>query len=131
VSEGKAQYHSVVVRLERRMAGGWGGRINYTWSSNKNNIFGEHNQFSNDSGSRDRPLNSYDVEAEYGHSITEQPHRVNFGVTYELPFGKGKKQLSEPGIGRVLGGGWSITATGYFQSGFPAAIIQSNNNTGI
>jgi hypothetical protein len=131
VSGGKAQYHSIVLRLERPMVNGWGGRINYTWSSNKNNIFGELNQFSNNSSDRNLPLNSYDVEAEYGHSITEQPHRLNFGLTFELPFGKNKKHLSEPGIARVLLGGWSITGTGYFQSGFPAAIIQSNNNTGL
>jgi hypothetical protein len=131
VSEGKAQYHSIVVRLERPIVNGWGGRINYTWSSNKNNIFGELNQFSNNSGSRNRPLNSYDVEAEYGHSITEQPHRLNFGLTYELPFGRNKKHLSEPGIARVLFGGWAITGTGYFQSGFPAAIIQTPNNTNL
>jgi len=121
----------VVVRLERPIVNGWGGRINYTWSSNQNNIFGELNQFSNNSGDRNRPLNSYDVEAEYAHSITEQPHRLNFALTGELPFGKGKKHLSEPGIARVLFGGWAITGTGYFQSGFPAAIIQSSNTTGI
>jgi len=131
VSGGKAQYHSVVLRLERPISNGWGGRINYTWSSNKNNIFGEHNQFSNDSNNRSRILNSYDVDAEYAHSITEQPSRLNFGVTYELPFGKNKKHLSEPSFTRVLLGGWAVTATGFFQSGFPAAIIQSNNNTGL
>jgi len=131
VSGGKAQYHSVVVRLERPISNGWGGRINYTWSSSMNNIFGEHNQFSNNSNSRSRILNSYDVESEYGHSITEQPHRLNFGLTYELPYGKNKKHLSEPGLARVLFGGWAITGTGFFQSGFPAAIIQSSNNTGL
>ncbi len=131
VSGGKAQYHSLVVRLERPIVNGWGGRINYTWSSNQSNVFGELNQFSNNSGDRNRPLNSYDVEAEYAHSITEQPHRLNFALTGELPFGKGKKHLSEPGLARVLFGGWSITGVGYFQSGFPAAIIQSTNTTGI
>jgi trimeric autotransporter adhesin len=131
VSEGRAQYHSVVVRLERPMVGGWGGRINYTWSSNKNNIFGELNQFSNNSGSRNRPVNSYDVDAEYAPSITEQPHRLNFALTGELPFGKGKKHLSSPGLARVLFGGWSITGVGYFQSGFPVTVIQGSNNSGV
>jgi len=131
VSAGHAQYHSVVLRLERPITNGWGGRINYTWSSNKNNIFGELNQFSNNSTSRARVLNSYDIDAEYAHSITEQPHRLNFALTGELPFGKNKKHLSEPGIARVLLGGWSITGVGYFQSGFPAAVIQSSNTTGL
>jgi hypothetical protein len=131
VSGGKAQYHSVVLRLERPIVGGWGGRINYTYSSNMNNIFGELNQFSNNSGSRNRPLNSYDVEAEYAHSITEQPHRLNFALTFELPFGRNKKHLSDPGLARVLLGGWSITPVGYFQSGFPVAVVQTPNNTNL
>jgi hypothetical protein len=129
VSEGRAQYHSMVLRLERPIVNGWGGRINYTWSSNKNNIFGETNQFSNNSTSVARILNSYDVDAEYAHSITEQPHRLNFALTAELPFGKGKSRLSDPGLARVLFGGWAVTGVGYFQSGFPVAVIQSTNTT--
>ena len=131
VSDGRAQYHSLVLRLERPIVNGWGGRINYTWSSNKNNIFGELNQFSNNSTSVGRILNSYDVDNEYAHSITEQPHRVNFALTGELPFGKGKKHLSEPGIARTLFGGWAVTGVGYFQTGFPIAVIQSSNTTGL
>jgi hypothetical protein len=131
VSEGRAQYHSVVLRLERPIVNGWGGRINYTYSSMKNNVFGELNQFSNNSTGRALPLNSYNLDAEYAHSITEQPHRLNFALTGELPFGKGKAHLNDPGIARVLFGGWAVTAVGYFQSGFPAAIIQSSNTTGL
>jgi hypothetical protein len=131
VSAGRARYHSVVLRLERPIRNGWGGRINYTWSSNKNNIFGERNQFSNDSNTLARPVNSYDIEAEYSASITEQPHRLNFALTGELPFGKDKTRLSEPGLARVLFGGWAITAVGYFQSGFPVAVIQAANNSGV
>jgi trimeric autotransporter adhesin len=131
VSQGRAQYHSLVLRLDRPIVNGWGGRINYTFSSIKNNIFGELNQFSNNSTGRALPLDSYNLDAEYGHSITEQPHRLNFALTGELPFGKGKKHLNDPGLARVLFGGWAVTAVGYFQSGFPAAIIQSSNTTGI
>jgi trimeric autotransporter adhesin len=131
VSAGRARYHSLILRLERRIANGWGGRINYTFASNKTNVFGEHNQFSSDSNSLSRPLDSYNLDAEYSNSVTEQPHRLNFALTGELPFGKGKSRLSEPGLARTLLGGWAITAIGYFQSGFPVVVIQSNNNTGI
>jgi hypothetical protein len=131
VSGGHARYHSLVLRLERPIVNGWGGRINYTWSNNKNNIFGERNQFSNDSNNLARVVNSYDVEAEYSNSITEQPHRLNFAITGELPFGKGKSHLSEPGLARTLFGGWAITALGYFQSGFPVTVIQAANNAGV
>ncbi len=131
VSAGYARYHSVIVRLERQIRNGWGGRINYTWASNKSNVFGERNQFSNDSNNQARPVNSYDLDAEYSASVTEQPHRLNFALTGELPFGRGKSRLSEPGLARTLFGGWSITATGYFQSGFPVVVVQDSNNSGV
>jgi hypothetical protein len=131
VSEGRARYHSLILRLERQIRNGWGGRINYTYASNKNNIFGERNQFSNDSNAQARPVNSYDLDAEYSNSVTEQPHRFNFALTGELPFGRGKSRLSEPGLARALLGGWTITATGYWQSGFPVVVVQDNNNSGV
>jgi trimeric autotransporter adhesin len=126
-SDARASYNSFFVSLERRIARGWGGRINYTYASNKNNIFGEHNQFSNDSNTVSRVVNSYDIEAEYANSITEAPHHFNFALTGELPFGRGKDR----GLAHTLLGGWSITALGYFQSGFPVAVVQSSNNSGV
>ena len=131
VSAGKARYHALILRLERRIADGWGGRINYTWSTHKTNVFGELNQFSNNSTNRNRLVNSYDIESEYSNSTAEAPHRVNFILTGELPFGKGKSRLSDPGLARVLFGGWAITGVGYFGSGFPVAIIQATNNSGV
>jgi hypothetical protein len=131
VSAGHASYNSVFLTLERQIANGWGGRINYTYSSNKSNVFGETNQFSNNSDSRAQAMNAYDLEAEYSASTTEAPHHLNFALTGELPFGKGKAHLTEPGLARTLFGGWAITAMGYFQSGFPVVIVQSNNNAGV
>jgi hypothetical protein len=76
-------------------------------------------------------MNSYDLDREYAFSITHAPHQFNFALTGELPFGRNKSKLSEPGLARTLFGGWAITALGYFQSGFPVAIIQDTNNSGV
>lgn len=131
VSAGRARYHSVILRLERQIRDGWGGRLNYTYSTNKSNVFGERNQFSNDSNNLNRAVNAYDLDAEYATSITDAPHKLNFALTGELPFGRGKSRLSEPGLARTLLGGWSITAVGYFQSGFPVVVVQNVNNSGV
>jgi hypothetical protein len=131
VSEGHSQYHSVVFRLERPITSGWGGRINYTWSRVKNNIFGERNAFSANSGDLDRALNAYDLEREYSTGLSDIPHRFVFSGTYELPFGKGKSRLSDPGLARVLFGGWSLTAVGYWQNGFPFVLRQLPNNSNV
>src|SRR5262249_3735987 len=47
VSAGFARYNSLVLQLKKRAARGWGADINYTYSVNKDNLFGEVNYFSN------------------------------------------------------------------------------------
>jgi hypothetical protein len=131
VSDGRAQYHSVVFRLERPMVGGWGGRMSYTYSKAESNIFGELNAFSNNSGNLNRAVDAYDLDREYATALPDTPHRLVFAGTVELPFGRGKKHLSEPGIARTLFGGWSITGVGTYQTGFPVVVNQANNNAGV
>ena len=76
-------------------------------------------------------VDNYDLEAEYADSLLHAPHRLNVSGTVELPFGKGKSRLSEPGLARTLFGGWSITVVGFYQSGFPVNVIQNTNNSGL
>jgi hypothetical protein len=128
VSAGKTRYHSAILRLERRIRNGWGARVNYTWASNKDNLFGDANFFS---GGVNSPLNNYDLDREFGDSLLSTPHRLNVSATAELPFGKGKRWLSEQGLARVLFGGWSVTVVGTYQSGFPVNVTQSVNNAGL
>ena len=43
---GRNQYHAGIVKFEKEMSNGWGGRINYTYSRLMDNQFGEGNFFS-------------------------------------------------------------------------------------
>jgi hypothetical protein len=95
---------------ERKFRSGWGARVNYTFSRTSDNVAGELNAFSS------RPpatLNSYDLDEGYGRSITDTPHRLNVSGIVELPLGV------------------TFSVTGYLQSGFPVAVFQSLNNTGL
>jgi hypothetical protein len=107
---------------------GWGGRINYAWSRTEDNLFGEFNFFS---GARGSALNNYDLDREYGRSIADTPHRLNISGILELPFGRGKRWLDGGGFWAALAGGWTFSAAGYYQSGFPVAVFQRLNNTGL
>jgi hypothetical protein len=129
VSDGKARYNAFVAKLEKRFSHGWSARVNYTYSSNKDNLTGASNFFSNND--RPRALDVYNLDAEYGPSILETPHRLNVTGTVELPFGEGKRWANNSGLARTLLGGWSVTVFGAYQSGFPVAIIQQNANTGL
>lgn len=131
VSKGKARYHSMVLKFERRLFGGWGARVNYTLSKMEDNIFGERNFFSQNSNTPARAINNYDLDREFARSHMDAPHRLNITGTYELPFGQGKRWLNRGGIANVVLGGWAVTGVGSYQSGFPLVVFQNANNSGL
>jgi hypothetical protein len=131
VSAGKARYHAMVLKFNKRFQDGWGANVNYTFSKNEDNLFGEVNYFSNNTNGLARALNNYDLDAEFGPSLLDAPHRLNITATYELPFGEGKRWLNQKGVVNALLGGWQLTGIGTYQSGFPVLIVQDSNNSGL
>jgi hypothetical protein len=131
VSAGLARYDSLILRFERRITRGWGANINYTFSRNRDNLFGEVNYFSNNSNGLARALDNHNLAAEFGPSVIEAPHRFNVSGIYELPFGKGKRYLDTSGTADWFLGGWQVAVIGSYQSGFPVVIVQNNNNSGL
>jgi hypothetical protein len=128
VSAGRRRYHAAVVKAERRFRGGFGGRVNYVWSRNDDNLIGQNNFFSR---ARLFALDSYNLDSEYSRSVADMPHRLNLSGIVELPFGKGKRWLDGDGLAAALLGGWSVSASGFYQSGFPVNVFQRLNNTGL
>jgi hypothetical protein len=116
---GKAQYHSVYFKLQRRFAQGLTTQATYTWSQKMELENGNAWQ------------NVFDQEAEYGISDEHSPHRFSLAGTYELPFGKGKRYLANNGFLDAVAGGWSINVVTVLQSGYPLGITQSNSNSSL
>jgi hypothetical protein len=50
---------------------------------------------------------------------------LNVAATVDLPFGRGRRWLSQGGLVDAVLGGWSFSVIGFVQSGFPVAIIQN------
>ena len=73
-TQGKSRYHAGVIKVTKRVTGGWGGTFNYTYSRLKDNQFGQDNFFSR--RPRGLPLSSYDLDAEYAYSLIDVPHRI-------------------------------------------------------
>jgi trimeric autotransporter adhesin len=128
VTEGRSRYHALIVQLDKRLSNWWGGRFNYTLSRLMDNQFGETNFYANRPGV---PLNVYDLDAEYARSIMDMPHKLVIAPIIELPFGQGRPYLNRGGVADAILGGWSFSAIGTFESGFPLAIGQSPNNSGL
>jgi len=127
VNEAKARYNAMVARWQKRMSNGYALDVNYTFSRLNDNQWGESNSFSNRQGSA---MDNYNID-EYGVSLLDVAHRVNFSATVQLPFGEGKKWVNGGGVGEALLGGWTVTTTGRYQTGFPLNISQSSNNSGL
>jgi hypothetical protein len=122
-TSGKNQYHAAIVKLEKRMSRGWGGRINYTYSRLKDNQFGETNSYQATSGEMQ---NAYDLAAEYTTGLLDVPHKVVFSPIIELPFGEGRRWANS-GVGAAILGDWTISSIIAFESGFPYSVSNSSN----
>ncbi len=120
---GRNQYHAAIVKLEKRVSGGWGGRINYTWSRLEDNQFGETNAFSRNNANAQ---NAFDLDAEYALGLLDVPHKLVLSPIVELPFGEGKRWASS-GLAAALLGDWTITSIISFESGFPIALNSNSN----
>ena len=123
-TQGRNQYHAAILKLDKRMSNGWGGRINYTWSRLKDNQFGEGNSYSFNNGNAQ---NAYDLDAEYSLGLLDVPHKLVISPIIELPFGAGKRWATSGAAAAILGD-WTISSIVAIESGFPIALSSSSNN---
>ena len=116
-NEGKSWYHSGQVSLQKRFSKGYTLGLSYTYSN-----WMQATEY----------LNAGDTEATKMISDLDVPHRLSVSGILELPFGKGRRFLSDAdGFLNVLVGGWQIQGVYTYQSGFPIPFGSYNLNTGV
>ena len=108
-------YHALQVAINRRYSNGTLIKGAYTFSKSIN--------YFDDSGWAGLPLFNAQSQISRNRGLAgfDIPHNFQVGVGYELPFGKGKKWLSE-GVGSKLLGGWGLSAIGNVTSGRPLTV---------
>jgi hypothetical protein len=124
-TDSASSYNSLAARVERRFSLGLSFLSTYTWSRN---LDGSYETSSPSGGSNGGPQNIYDLKSEWGRSFIDVPNRFTLAVSYVLPFGKGKKFLSDAGRWNYAIGDWQLSAVTYYQNGFPLDITQVNKN---
>lgn len=117
---GAYNYNALQVELRRRFANGLYFQGNYTFSKNLTNAIGTSQQLVEpflDINNRDldRQRADYDLT-----------HVFNFNSIYELPFGRGKRFLSDANglVDRLLGG-WQISTLVSWTSGAPITFVDT------
>ena len=123
---GKASYHAMQVKVERRYTRGLYFLNAFTWSKAKDNASG-HLETANGDNSR---VNYRDIDGEWGTSGYNQPINNTTTVVWELPFGKDHRWAN--GLSPILEGivgGWRLTAINTMTSGLPVNLSYSPSST--
>src|SRR5262249_22586854 len=123
-----ARYDSLVAKAQKRMSAGLTFLSTLTWSRNYDASSGGAGNFLNAGNAG--PQNPYDLASEYSLANVDSPLRWSTGFTWELPFGRGKKMLTNKVLDYAVGG-WSVNALSVYQSGFPVQITQATNNNSV
>jgi len=110
---GDSSYHGVTVRTEKRYSAGMVLNAFYTFSKALNN---------GDADGDISGITFYNRALEKGRANFDITHRFVGVMTYELPFGKGRKLMNKGGVFNAVLGGWDLAYTQTFQSGPPFTL---------
>jgi Carboxypeptidase regulatory-like domain len=103
--DGEATYNSLQLRIERRFSQAYTVNASYTFSRLTEAV---------------SLLNPTDSGLEHRRSRDDYPHRVVISGIYELPVGRGRRFMTDPGrLLDALVGGWQVQGIYQYQSGRP------------
>ena len=110
-------YNSLQLEVRRRFTQGLYFQANYTYSKNITNAIGTGQTLfepylDNNNKDLDRQRADYD-----------QTHVFNFNGVYQLPFGQGRKFLSNGGFVNQIFGGWELSGLVQWGSGAPISFL--------
>jgi hypothetical protein len=117
-------YHALQMKLEKRYSNGFAMLSNFTWSKLIDDSSSDWSGF----GSLDAPgTDFYNRRNERSVSAGDVPLRLMVSPIYELPFGRGKKWLSEGAASQVFGG-WRVSGIYTISSGEPVGVSDYGYN---
>jgi hypothetical protein len=123
-SNGQTWYDSLQTKIERRF-----GNLNlmgsWVWSKNLG-MLSYRQIFSQ--GSNVQTQDAYNLKDAKTFSYMDFPHFVNILVSYQMPFGKGKRYFSSAGRAMdLVVGGWMISSTQQYRSGGLIQAVSATN----
>jgi hypothetical protein len=120
--QGRASYHSLQAKAERRFSKGFSLLSSYTLSHAIDNT-----QDLEDVRGPLTPQNPRDIAAEKASAGIDVRHRSITSVIYDLPLGRKDGWLGGHALSRALLGGWQLGGIFVAQTGFPMTPIVNPN----
>jgi hypothetical protein len=129
-ASGHSNYNSMQVELRQRLIHGMQFNVNYTLG--KSMVLGPANAYQGNVTSSTGSvaglyLTDRNFRLNYGPSPFDIRHIVHASGTYDLPFGKGKKFLSQNKLANEIVGGWTLGTIVIIQSGTPVQMAGGYN----
>jgi hypothetical protein len=130
-SRANSNYQSLQLSYQQRLSTGLSVLGAYTFGKSLDDASG----FFTSSGDPNFPQDSNNPSAERGRSNFDVRHRMSVSYSYALPFGTGKRWLSNGGAAAAIFGDWESFGIVTLQSGRPFTVaLQTtldNSNTGF
>ena len=124
---GQSFYDSMVLNLVKRTGRGLTMDLSYTLSRQEGDTFSAQQEYNG----YYTPVQDFSNLSQAAHTLTgyDQTHIVKGFVSYELPFGKGRRWLANQGraVNRIAGG-WTLAGILLYYSGQPFEISQSGQS---
>ena len=119
VTQGSSYYHGLQTKLEKQFGNGLNFLFAYTYAKVRSDANDLLNGFSGN-GYRAPYVPGFGIQHDYGLANFDIRNVVHLSGGYELPFGKGKRMMSDAtGVKNALVGGWSIQWITTLQGGQP------------
>ncbi len=119
-SGGRDNYNSLQTTLNRRYRRGLTLGASWTYGHSIGNTGG-----SNEAQTAQNPFN---FNQDRGNNAFDVRHSVNATALYELPFGKGRKYMSDGGVADYVLGGWEIGGVLNSRTGLPIDVTLGRND---
>jgi hypothetical protein len=110
--DGNSNYNALLIDLKRPMTKNIGFGVDFTWGHNLSDYDPHYG-----GPSQGVPSNSYNYRAEYSNSEFDAQKRFTTNLIYALPFGEGKRWLSNGHAASKYLGGWQYNLIGSVQTG--------------
>jgi hypothetical protein len=124
-SRGRADYQSLQTTFKQRLWNGLDFVANYTLGEANSNNLGYYGSGGVASEGA-YPVNSNDIEANYGPAFFDARHIFSLAGSYELPFGSERRFGGNWNRALdTLAGGWSLSYAMTAHTGYPITVVDS------
>ncbi len=120
-----SNYNGVTFSIQENQWHGLTGRLNYTYSHALDELSNVPEEPFSQITSILTQVNPYNLHSQYASGDNDARHQISGSYVYQLPF-KSEQRLVNAAIG-----GWMISGTMFYRSGFPFSIIDGGATAGL